>query len=237
MSFEGGVGLPCVLSTECRGCEALRSFHLAANAKLSRGDPAARHRVVVFRTNLAEIETGTRIRRIFHLSMSLVLVSNLKRSVVTSPASAASRRAAISTALRRGPPLAPGQCGRRVCIPRCRGRGRRANFRDDLEDPAERVAVLFCFIDGGDHRGLGFVVGAVERGILRYRADLLPGLFDRRFGNAAKLHDVAANFDTESRKKLLRDCTTSDASSGLAGRRSFENVRRSVSISVAGRSA
>src|ERR1043165_69842 len=69
--------------------------------------------------------------------------------------------------------------------------------RSDLEDSAERIALLSCFVDQLDHLLLCGFVGTVQRRVVGNCSELIPTQLEWRLRNAAELDHVTANFDSK----------------------------------------
>src|SRR6476646_1427170 len=118
-----------------------------------------------------------------------------------------------------------------LAVPRdVRAEAHRQPVHDDLADAAEGVAGPFGCVDALDHLRLGVrVERAALRGV-RYLVELRGHWIGAYRVHAAKMHEVAADGDTELREQAPRNRAGSDARGRLACRCALEDVARVLTI-------
>ena len=95
--------------------------------------------------------------------------------------------------------------------------------RHDLDDAADRVAVLLGAVDLGDHRGRGRPVRAANRALLD-RRELVPGDDVPVRRRAADADDVAPDLGSSLAQQGLGERSRGHARGGLTGARPLEHV-------------
>src|SRR5512144_2516919 len=100
----------------------------------------------------------------------------------------------------------------------------RAAHGHALEDATQRVPGRLGPIDGFDHRGLGFGIGAANLAGLRASPDLLPRDLERPDVHAADLGHVAQDRDAEFAKQPLGNRRDRDPGGRLARAGALEHV-------------
>ena len=108
-----------------------------------------------------------------------------------------------------------------------RAQPRRQAVDDDLDDPAEGVAVLVGLVDPLHHRGGGLGVQAADRVLVERRHDRgVGGLGPHacRGADASELDDVGDDADpADLLEEVARDSSQRHAGGGLAGRGALED--------------
>src|SRR6185369_5313203 len=99
-------------------------------------------------------------------------------------------------------------------------------FGNYFKNAAERIAVLFRFVDTEHHLPLSCFIGTVKRGITRYIRDLLPCFRKRYFRHTAQLDNVAVYMNAKCRKELFCYGTAGDTSGCFACGSTLENIAK-----------